>query len=103
MNDKEMYKKNLRKNQTVETEREKEVYRYHANEFVGELPEWNDGKLCVNETEQEISIQEVREKVEIYNDGGFQVFCNFNFEGRPKRQVRLRESFLLFMSYICTA
>lgn len=29
-----------------------------------------------------------RKKVEIYNDGVFQVFCNFNFEGDPKIQVR---------------
>ncbi len=27
-------------------------------------------------------------KVEIYNDGVFQVFCNFNFEGNPKIQAR---------------
>lgn len=55
---------------------------------MGELPEWNDGKLFMDETKYEISIQEVREKVEIYNDGTFQAFCNFNFEGKPKIQVR---------------
>lgn len=30
----------------------------------------------------------MRERVEIYNDGCFQVFCNFNFEGNPQFQVR---------------
>lgn len=64
------------------------IYRFYANEFIGELPEWNDGKLFMDETEYEISIQEVQEKVEIYNDGVFQAFCNFNFEGNPKIQVR---------------
>lgn len=64
------------------------IYRFYANEFIGELPKWNDGKLFMDETEYEISIQEVQEKVEIYNDGGFQVFFNFNFEGNPKIQVR---------------
>lgn len=66
--------------------REPVIYRFHANEFIGEMPEWNDNKLFMEETE--ISIQEVQEKVEIYNDGGFQVFCNFNFEGDHKIQVR---------------
>lgn len=41
------------------------IYKFHVNEFIGELPEWNDGKLFMDETEYEISIQEVLEKVEI--------------------------------------
>ena len=41
--------------------REPVIYRFHANEFIGELPEWNDGKLYMDETKYEISIQEVRE------------------------------------------
>lgn len=68
--------------------RELVIYRFCANEFLGEMPEWNDNKLFVDETKYEISIQELREKVEIYHDDVFQVFCNFNFEGEPKVQVR---------------
>lgn len=64
------------------------IYRFHANEFMGELPEWNDGKLWMDEAKFEISIREVQEKVEIYNDGCLQVFCNFNFEGSPQMQVK---------------
>ncbi len=79
---------NVRCKPFTDSPRKPVIYRYHANEFLGELPEWNDGKLFVDETEHEIGIQEVREKVEIYNDGVFQVFCNFNFEGNPKIQVR---------------
>lgn len=68
--------------------REPVIYQLFANEFIGELPEWNDDKLFMDETKYEISIQELREKVELYNNGVFQVFCNFNFEGEPKIQVR---------------
>lgn len=39
--------------------REPLIYRFHANEFMGELPEWNDGKLYIDETKYEIGIQEV--------------------------------------------
>ena len=55
---------------------------------MGELPEWNDNKLYMDESQYEISIREALETVEIYHDGVFQVFCNFNFEGEPKVQVR---------------
>lgn len=64
------------------------IYRFPVNEFIGEFPDWNDNNFYMDETKYEISIQEVQEKVEIYNDGVFQVFCNFNFEGNPKIQVR---------------
>lgn len=68
--------------------REPVIYKFYVDEFMGELPEWNDGKLFTDKTEHEISIQEVQEKVEIYNDDCFQIFCNFNFEGNPKIQIR---------------
>lgn len=64
------------------------IYRFPVNEFIGEFPDWNDNNFYMDETKYEISIQVVQEKVEIYNDGAFQVFCNFNFEGNPKIQVR---------------
>ena len=44
--------------------REPVIYRFQANEFIGELPEWNDGKLYMDETKYEISIQEVREEAD---------------------------------------
>lgn len=68
--------------------REFVIYKFPANKFIGKTPKWNDNKLCMDVIKYEISIQEVMEKVEIYNDGALQVFCNFSFEGDPKIQVR---------------
>ena len=46
----------------TDSPREPVIYRFHANEFIGELPEWNDGKLFMDESKYEISIQEVWKK-----------------------------------------
>lgn len=79
---------NVRFSPFSDSPRELILYRFQANEFMGELPEWNDNKLYMDESKYEISIREALETVEIYHDGVFQVFCNFNFEGEPKVQVK---------------
>lgn len=45
--------------------REPAIYRFHTNEFIGEAPEWNDGKLYIDDQKHEISIRELKEKVDI--------------------------------------
>ena len=50
---------NVRCRPFSDSPREPIIYRFRVNEFVGELPEWNDGKLFVDETKLEISIQEI--------------------------------------------
>ncbi len=42
------------------------VYKFHVNEFLGEMPEWNDGRLFFDDQKHEISIQELQEEAEIY-------------------------------------
>ena len=32
------------------------IYRFHANEFIGEMPEWNDSKSYLADNEYKISI-----------------------------------------------
>lgn len=50
---------NVRCHPFSDSPREVFIYKFHENEFIGELPEWNDGKLFIDDTEHEISIQEV--------------------------------------------
>lgn len=47
-----------------DTLREPVIYRFHANEFIGELPEWNDGKLLIDEAKHEIGIGELEDNME---------------------------------------
>lgn len=54
---------NVRYHPFSDSPREPFIYRFHANEFMGELPEWNDGKLYMDENKYEIGIQEVRERI----------------------------------------
>lgn len=41
--------------------REPVIYRFPADEFVGETPEWNDGILYTDELKCEINIEELKE------------------------------------------
>ena len=50
--------------------REPVIYRFPANEFLGEMKEWNDNKVLVEEMEYEISIEEVQEEIELRKQEG---------------------------------
>lgn len=37
------------------------IYRFPVDKFVGETPEWNDGKLYIDDLKYEICIEELKE------------------------------------------
>lgn len=50
---------NVRCHPFSDSPRKPVIYRFPADEFVGETPEWNDGKLYTDDLEYEISIGEL--------------------------------------------
>lgn len=52
---------NVRCSPFSDSPREPIIYRFPADEFVGEAPEWNDGKLYTDELKYEINIEELKE------------------------------------------
>lgn len=69
-------------------QREVCIYGFPLNDFIGETPEWNDGRLWSREDEYKITIKEVQKNVKIYDDGCFEVYCNFNINDVPTVRVR---------------
>ena len=50
---------NVRCHPFSDSPRKPVIYRFPADKFIGETPEWNDGKLYINDLEYEISIEEL--------------------------------------------